>query len=208
MCVLGWHGMLILSLESHCAVTPASATKTVAGPLPEQRSGTAENPVTLSHPLAHFPRLDHLLLDRPHLWSGFSCLNQDSNIKVLELDSEMIASEIIASLKGLSPGDLDGVIAAAERERQAKREAGRKALQDEVRAKAEALGISLESLLQGAEQTSPKGARAPVRAKYRNPETGETWSGRGSAPGWLKRLEDGGSARDEFAVGDESQQAA
>ena len=43
-------------------------------------------------------------------------------------------SAIIDSLKGLSVQDLDGVIAAAEREKQAKREAARRALLEEVRA--------------------------------------------------------------------------
>ena len=27
--------------------------------------------------------------------------------------------------------------------------------------------------------------RAPLAPKYRNPETGETWSGRGKAPRWI-----------------------
>lgn len=30
-----------------------------------------------------------------------------------------------------------------------------------------------------------KAAPAPVVAKYRNPETGQTWSGRGRAPKWV-----------------------
>jgi len=29
-------------------------------------------------------------------------------------------------------------------------------------------------------------AGVPVAPKYRNPETGETWSGRGRAPRWIK----------------------
>ncbi|MDT8843794.1 H-NS histone family protein [Paraburkholderia fungorum] len=31
-----------------------------------------------------------------------------------------------------------------------------------------------------------KDAGVPVAPKYRHPETGETWSGRGRAPRWLK----------------------
>ncbi|MFM0091627.1 H-NS histone family protein [Paraburkholderia sediminicola] len=31
-----------------------------------------------------------------------------------------------------------------------------------------------------------KGKGEPAAAKYRNPETGDTWSGRGRAPLWLK----------------------
>ena len=114
----------------------------------------------------------------------------------------MTASDVLASLKGLSLEELDRVVAAAEGERQAKRDAARRTLLEEVRAKAAALGLSLEGLLQGAQQDSPplKGTRGPVRPKYRHPETGETWSGRGSAPGWLKRLEDEGRSREEFAV--------
>lgn len=34
--------------------------------------------------------------------------------------------------------------------------------------------------------TGPGLRRAGVRAKYRDPETGRTWSGRGSRPKWLK----------------------
>jgi DNA-binding protein H-NS len=114
----------------------------------------------------------------------------------------MTASDVLASLKGLSLEELDRVVSAAEGERQAKRDAARRTLLEEVRAKAAALGLSLEGLLQGAQQDSPplKGTRGPARPKYRHPETGETWSGRGSAPGWLKRLEDEGRSREEFAV--------
>jgi DNA-binding protein H-NS len=110
---------------------------------------------------------------------------------------------IMASLKGLSVQELEAVIVAAEREKLEKREAARRALLDEVRAKAEALGFSLDSLLQEArpEGPPPGPLRAPVRAKYRHPEPGETWSGRGSVPAWLKRVEAEGRRREEFAVG-------
>ncbi len=42
--------------------------------------------------------------------------------------------------------------------------------------------------------------RKPVAAKYRNTETGETWSGRGKAPKWLMAMEAAGRKREEFAV--------
>ncbi len=35
----------------------------------------------------------------------------------------------------------------------------------------------------------------PAAAKYRNPETGETWSGRGRTPRWLD-----GKSREDFAI--------
>ncbi|EYC50983.1 H-NS histone [Hylemonella gracilis str. Niagara R] len=44
----------------------------------------------------------------------------------------------------------------------------------------------------GAAPASPADA---VDAKYRNPETGETWSGRGRAPAWLE-----GANKDQFLL--------
>ena len=40
-----------------------------------------------------------------------------------------------------------------------------------------------------------KSATKPVAVKYRNPETGETWTGRGRAPRWLE-----GKNREDFSV--------
>jgi DNA-binding protein H-NS len=123
----------------------------------------------------------------------------------MEPESKMTAAELLTALKGLSLEDLDKVVAAAEQEREAKREAGRKALLEETRAKAEALGLSLKALLEGAgdqDHSVLKSMRSPVRPKYRHPETSETWSGRGSAPAWLKQLEEQGRRREEFAIGD------
>jgi DNA-binding protein H-NS len=34
--------------------------------------------------------------------------------------------------------------------------------------------------------TRRKGSELAIAAKYRNPETGDAWSGRGRAPSWLK----------------------
>ncbi|MCP2518625.1 H-NS histone family protein [Achromobacter mucicolens] len=42
--------------------------------------------------------------------------------------------------------------------------------------------------------------RSVVAPKYRNPESGETWSGRGRAPRWLTLAEKAGRDRDDFRV--------
>ena len=39
-------------------------------------------------------------------------------------------------------------------------------------------------------------AVGPVEAKYHNPETGETWSGRGRSPAWIKNAK----SRDKFLI--------
>lgn len=38
--------------------------------------------------------------------------------------------------------------------------------------------------------------RAPVKPKYRNPETGATWTGRGKPPNWIKDVKN----RDAFLI--------
>jgi DNA-binding protein H-NS len=39
-----------------------------------------------------------------------------------------------------------------------------------------------------------------VAPKYRNPQTGETWSGRGLQPNWLKSALAAGHKIEEFSV--------
>ncbi|MNL01419.1 H-NS histone family protein [compost metagenome] len=43
-------------------------------------------------------------------------------------------------------------------------------------------------------------SRSVVAPKYRNPESGETWSGRGRAPRWLTLAEKAGRNRVDFRV--------
>lgn len=43
-------------------------------------------------------------------------------------------------------------------------------------------------------------ARHTVTAKYRHPETGETWSGRGKPARWLVEAEAAGSDRSQFLI--------
>ena len=45
-----------------------------------------------------------------------------------------------------------------------------------------------------------KAARAAVAAKYRNPATGESWSGRGRAPKWLAEELAKGRSREAFLI--------
>ena len=56
------------------------------------------------------------------------------------------AADVISRLEGLTIGELGKVIAAAEQQREAKRETGKKELVEEFRARAEALGLSLGEL--------------------------------------------------------------
>jgi DNA-binding protein H-NS len=120
--------------------------------------------------------------------------------------------------EGMSPGEIMGVIEQAldflpapnlkavrdlaEERRQEKLEDTKHDLLEELRAKAEAAGMSLEDLFPqasfaGRRQRSDSGQPLPV--KYRGPN-GETWSGRGHPPRWITILESEGHHKDEFKV--------
>ena len=50
-----------------------------------------------------------------------------------------------------------------------------------------------------ANSATEKATKTPVAAKFRGPG-GETWSGRGLTPRWLKTLTDQGRPKEEFAI--------
>ena len=70
----------------------------------------------------------------------------------------------------------------------------------EIRAKMQELGITVEDLQGGAPRTR-RASATPVAAKYRDPASGKTWSGRGRSPVWLAEAEAQGRSRDEFLIG-------
>ncbi|KAA0911878.1 H-NS family nucleoid-associated regulatory protein [Pusillimonas sp. ANT_WB101] len=47
---------------------------------------------------------------------------------------------------------------------------------------------------------APKAVKRTVPPKYRNPETGDTWTGRGKAPRWISAAESEGKSRDQFLI--------
>lgn len=69
----------------------------------------------------------------------------------------------------------------------------------EIKAKMDELGITIEDLA-GASRRTRK-ASAAVGARYRDPQSGETWSGRGRSPRWLVDAEAAGKPRSEFLIG-------
>lgn len=84
-----------------------------------------------------------------------------------------------------------------------KQDEAKTALLDKWRAEAAENNLSIESLLPflgpptpaGRERKAKVGQGSKVAAKFRNPETGETWSGRGRQPKWLENRN-----REDFRV--------
>ncbi|WGS43413.1 H-NS histone family protein [Burkholderia sp. JSH-S8] len=67
------------------------------------------------------------------------------------------------------------------------------AVLDEVRAKVVEYGITEKDIF-GRQRG--RSAKASVEAKYLDPKTGATWSGRGRAPAWIKDAKN----RDRFLI--------
>lgn len=61
-------------------------------------------------------------------------------------------------------------------------------------------GLTLADLSGRAAAKPDKGAARKVAAKYRDPETGNTWSGRGLQPKWLRNALAAGRSLADFAV--------
>jgi len=47
---------------------------------------------------------------------------------------------------------------------------------------------------------TPAPAKRKVPVKYRHPDTGETWTGRGKAPRWITAVEAEGKKREDFLI--------
>ncbi len=92
--------------------------------------------------------------------------------------------------------DLERKISELQREQRANAIA-------EVRSIMAEFGISAADL--GSRATSPRAAAVPkppskVAVKYRNAATGETWTGRGLQPKWLRAALANGAKIDDFTV--------
>jgi DNA-binding protein H-NS len=74
--------------------------------------------------------------------------------------------------------------------------AQREALEEQIAlARAAEVGAALEQIRQLVADYELQDQRPPVLAKYRNPETGDTWSGRGKPPRWIA-----GQDRENFLI--------
>jgi DNA-binding protein H-NS len=87
---------------------------------------------------------------------------------------------------------LEKQIADAQREQRTEAIAQIKGLMAEY-------GLTLADIGSRA-SAAPRRASGKVAAKYRNSATGETWSGRGLQPNWLKAAIAAGRSLSDFAV--------
>lgn len=81
-----------------------------------------------------------------------------------------------------------------------RKEERREALAD-IKRKIGEWGFSASDLgFGGGAKKATAGKRAVVAPKYRDPASGQTWSGRGQPPKWLQAYLNAGRKRDEFLI--------
>jgi DNA-binding protein H-NS len=127
---------------------------------------------------------------------GTESMTEWLDIHVDTLSSEERITLIKELCETLTPQELHTIRDLPEQMRQRKLAEAKAALLEEMRGKASELGLSLNDVFPTRRARKSKTA-PPV--KYRSPD-GETWSGRGHAPLWLRQLELQGHNREEYAV--------
>jgi DNA-binding protein H-NS len=98
-------------------------------------------------------------------------------------------------LDTLSAGELRTVRVLAGKKRKEKLEEAKALVLAETEGRVKALGLSMKEVF----PSHTSGSKARIRVKYRSPK-GETWSGRGHTPTWLRILEEAGHTREEFRI--------
>jgi DNA-binding protein H-NS len=109
------------------------------------------------------------------------------------------AAKLKTLVDNLTVKELDELIKTATDRKNAEIAGARASFLDEVKSRAASLGMSLADLV-GLGSAKGTTAGAGPAAKYRNPATGETWSGRGRPAKWITELEAKGHKREKFAI--------
>ncbi len=107
----------------------------------------------------------------------------------------------LPNIDDLSIADLNELISRAEGLIASKKDEAKADFIAKMRAEAAAAGLSLDEVMGrgpgGRRQRSDKGVK--LKPKFVGPN-GETYTGRGPTPGWLKELEAKGHRRERYLV--------
>jgi DNA-binding protein H-NS len=127
---------------------------------------------------------------------GNETMTEWLDIKLDNLSPEERLNLIEEIAETLSPQELLTLRDQIERRRLRKLEEAKSAVLEEMKGRLSALGLTLNDVVPARR---PRKSKPSVSVKYRSPD-GETWSGRGHAPLWLRQLELQGHSREEYAV--------
>lgn len=93
-------------------------------------------------------------------------------------------------IQNLSHVELQELICSAQDRLEARREEELAALRAKWELDAASIGLTVKEVL-----------KKPISIRYKNPQIpGETWTGRGHAPAWLKDKIENGAQLEDFAI--------
>jgi DNA-binding protein H-NS len=90
-------------------------------------------------------------------------------------------------LKALSPKELKALIAGANAQMQEAHANQVRTVREKIDSVLKSAGLTINEVYPTRVGKKSAGKKGVVAPKYRNPETGETWSGRGRQPVWFAK---------------------
>src|SRR5207249_7267572 len=123
----------------------------------------------------------------------------------LEIDLSKLSGQertnlILEIMELLNAQELRVIRDSAEKQRLGKLKDAKTSVIAEMRQKFGELDLTLEEVLElEGNKRSRRVSGATIKIKYHSPD-GDTWSGRGRVPVWLKKLEEEGHNREEYLV--------
>jgi len=108
----------------------------------------------------------------------------------------VVSAKVQEVLESLTVAELKAVISFSEAKVQEKSDGEREALIEDTRRRAAELGLTVQELFGDAGKSSNRKRKVgrgektggALSVKYRGPQPGDQWSGRGRKPGWAKDL--------------------
>jgi len=105
-------------------------------------------------------------------------------------------------------GELDQIIAHCQGRKDDMREEARAAAEEEIAAIAEKAGLTVAEITglrpavarKTATGKKPAGKASKAPPKYKDPESGKTWTGRGKPPNWVRDHVNGGGDKEDFLI--------
>lgn len=122
-----------------------------------------------------------------------------------DMKSDTLSSDLpTPDLEAMSLDELTQLIEDAQAVVQRRRKEARGEILRRWQEEARRYGLTMEDILPSHEGPPARKTRvdkgSPLPVRYRGP-SGETWTGRGRVPLWLRELETSGRSRAEFEVG-------
>ncbi len=106
-------------------------------------------------------------------------------------------------LKALSPKELQALIAGAHAQMQEAHTNQVRTVREKIDSLLKSAGLTINEVYPTRGGKKSAGKKGVVAPKYRNPENGETWSGRGRQPVWFaKALKKSGVTAESLLIHD------